>query len=217
MHKRVNEFAHVLDQHGIKKGDRVCLYMGMIPELAIAVLSCARIGAIHSVIFGGFSAQSISDRVNDAQANCIITCDAAYRGPKTIPLKSVIDDALESCTSVKKVFVYNRVNESVNMEADRDFWWDQEIEKVHNLGLHDFPAIAMDAEDPLFILYTSGSTGKPKGVSILAPDIWYGRIIPLLMYSNTRKIKYTFALRISVGSRTLLHRLMAHYLLVQQP
>ena len=164
LHKRVNEFAHVLDQHGIKKGDRVCLYMGMIPELAIAVLACARIGAIHSVIFGGFSAQSISDRVNDAQANCIITCDAAYRGPKTIPLKSVIDDALESCTSVKKVFVYNRVNQSVNMEADRDFWWDQEIKKVRNLGLHDFPAIAMDAEDPLFILYTSGSTGKPKGV-----------------------------------------------------
>ena len=164
LYERVNAFAHVLQQHGIKKGDRVCLYMGMIPELAIAVLACARIGAIHSVIFGGFSAQSISDRINDAQANCVITCDAAYRGAKTIPLKSVIDDALDTCSSVTKVFVYNHVKEPVSMIKGRDFWWDEEVNKVHAAGLNEFPPEAMEAEDPLFILYTSGSTGKPKGV-----------------------------------------------------
>ena len=164
LYDRVNAFAHVLQQHDIKKGDRVCLYMGMIPELAIAVLACARIGAIHSVIFGGFSAQSISDRINDAQANCVITCDAAYRGAKTIPLKSVIDDALDTCSSVTKVFVYNHVKEPVSMIKGRDFWWDEEVNKVHAAGLNEFPPEAMEAEDPLFILYTSGSTGKPKGV-----------------------------------------------------
>ncbi len=164
LYDRVNEFAHVLQKHGIQKGDRVCLYMGMIPELAIAVLACARIGAIHSVIFGGFSAQSISDRVNDAQAKCIITCDAAYRGAKTIPLKSVIDDALASCTSVQTVIVYNHVNETVNMVSGRDFWWKEEVSQVQQDKLGGFPAVEMNAEDPLFILYTSGSTGKPKGV-----------------------------------------------------
>ena len=164
LYDRVNAFAHVLQQHDIKKGDRVCLYMGMIPELAIAVLACARIGAIHSVIFGGFSAQSISDRINDAQANCVITCDAAYRGAKTLPLKSVIDDALDTCSSVTKVFVYNHVKEPVSMIKGRDFWWDEEVNKVHAAGLNEFPPEAMEAEDPLFILYTSGSTGKPKGV-----------------------------------------------------
>ncbi len=164
LYDRVNTFAHVLHEHGIRKGDRVCIYMGMIPELAVAVLACARIGAIHSVIFGGFSAQSISDRINDAQANCVITCDAAYRGAKSIPLKSVIDDALMSCNSIQKVLVYNHTNTPISMIKDRDYWWDEEIEKVQSKGLYHFPAVAMEAEDPLFILYTSGSTGKPKGV-----------------------------------------------------
>ncbi len=164
LYDRVNAFAHVLNEQGIRKGDRVCIYMGMIPELAIAVLACARIGAIHSVIFGGFSAQSISDRINDAQANCVITCDAAYRGAKSIPLKSVIDDALVSCTSIKKVLVLNHTNTPISMIKDRDFWWDEEVEKIQAKGLNHFPAVAMEAEDPLFILYTSGSTGKPKGV-----------------------------------------------------
>jgi len=138
--------------------------MGMIPELAIAVLACARIGAIHSVIFGGFSAQSIADRLIDAQAEYIITCDGAYRGSKDIPLKSIIDDALIGIRSVKKVIVYTRTHTPVSMIKGRDVWWDDEIRKVETLGLHDFPAEEMDAEDPLFILYTSGSTGKPKGV-----------------------------------------------------
>lgn len=164
LHKRVMEFAWVLKNNGVKKGDRVCIYMGMIPELAIAVLACARLGAVHSVIFGGFSAQSISDRIQDAQANCVITCDGANRGAKTIPLKSVIDDALVSCNTVNKVIVYDHIQTPVNMIKGRDAWWNEEVDKVQQSGNTYFPAESMDAEDLLFILYTSGSTGKPKGV-----------------------------------------------------
>ena len=164
LHEKVCQFAHVLKNNGVKKGDRVCIYMGMIPELAIAVLATARIGAVHSVIFGGFSAQSISDRLYDAQAEYIVTCDGAYRGQKDIPLKSVIDDALIGNRIVKKVIVSTRTRTPVSMIKGRDLWWEDEIKKVETLGLHDFPAEEMDAEDPLFILYTSGSTGKPKGV-----------------------------------------------------
>ncbi|MES2656581.1 MAG: acetate--CoA ligase [Bacteroidota bacterium] len=161
---KVKQFAHVLKNNGVKKGDRVCLYMGMIPELAIAVLACARIGAIHSVIFGGFSAQSIADRLTDANAEFIITCDGAYRGNKDIPLKSVIDDALVACKFVKRVIVCTRTRTSVSMIKGRDVWWEDEIKKVETQGNPDYPAAEMDAEDILFILYTSGSTGKPKGV-----------------------------------------------------
>jgi acetyl-CoA synthetase len=164
LHEKVCQFAHVLKNNGVKKGDRVCIYMGMIPELAIAVLATARIGAVHSVIFGGFSAQSISDRLYDAQAEYIVTCDGAYRGQKDIPLKSVIDDALIGNRIVKKVIVSTRTRTPVSMIKGRDLWWEDEIKKVETLGLYDFPAEEMDAEDPLFILYTSGSTGKPKGV-----------------------------------------------------
>ena len=164
LHLKVNQFAHVLKNNGVKKGDRVCIYMGMIPELAIAVLACARIGAIHSVIFGGFSAQSIADRLQDAKSEFIITCDGAFRGPKDIPLKSVIDDALISCPFVKRVVVYMHTRTPVSMINGRDIWWEDEIRKVEQAGNPDFPAETMDAEDPLFILYTSGSTGKPKGV-----------------------------------------------------
>jgi len=164
LHEKVCQFAHVLKNNGVKKGDRVCIYMGMIPELAIAVLATARIGAVHSVIFGGFSAQSISDRLYDAQAEYIVTCDGAYRGQKDIPLKSVIDDALIGNRIVKKVIVSTRTRTPVSMIKGRDLWWEDEIKKVETLGLLDFPAEEMDAEDPLFILYTSGSTGKPKGV-----------------------------------------------------
>ncbi|MFY8003342.1 MAG: acetate--CoA ligase, partial [Chitinophagaceae bacterium] len=164
LYDKVCQFAHVLKLNGVKKGDRVCIYMGMIPELAVAVLACARIGAIHSVIFGGFSAQSIADRLYDAQAEFIVTCDGAYRGQKDIPLKSVIDDALIGNRMVKKVIVCTRTRTPVSMLKGRDIWWEDEIKKVETLGLHDFPAEEMAAEDPLFILYTSGSTGKPKGV-----------------------------------------------------
>ena len=164
LHQKVVQFSNVLKNNGVKKGDRVCIYMGMIPELAIAVLACARIGAIHSVIFGGFSAQSISDRLQDAQAEFIVTCDGAFRGAKDIPLKSVIDDALVNCSFVKRVIVYTHTRTAVSMIKGRDVWWEDEVRKVETAGNPDCPAEVMDAEDPLFILYTSGSTGKPKGV-----------------------------------------------------
>ena len=152
----------MLRNNGAKKGDRICVYMPMLPELAIAVLACARIGAIHSVVFGGFSAQSIADRINDAKCNMVITADGGFRGPKDLPLKPVIDEALAQCTTVDKVIVLKRSNTEVKMVAGRDIWWDDEIEKLN--GNTEFPAEVMDAEDMLFILYTSGSTGKPKGV-----------------------------------------------------
>lgn len=168
LHKRVCQVAQMLTNLGVKKGDRVCIYMGMIPELTYAVLGCARIGAIHSVIFGGFSAQSIADRVYDAQAEYIITCDGAYRGNKDIPLKGVIDDALIGNRTVKKVIVFTRTRTPVSMIKGRDVWWEDEMDhaetQVEKDGVVHFPAASMDAEDPLFILYTSGSTGKPKGV-----------------------------------------------------
>ena len=168
LHKRVCQVAQMLKNNGVKKGDRVCIYMGMIPELTYAILGCARIGAIHSVIFGGFSAQSIADRLEDANAEFIITCDGAYRGTKDIPLKAVIDDALIGNKTVKKVIVYNRTRTPVSMVKGRDIWWEDEMEfaehQIENEGNVHFEAEEMDAEDPLFILYTSGSTGKPKGV-----------------------------------------------------
>lgn len=164
LYNKVCQFANVLKNNGVKKGDRVCIYMGMIPELAIAVLACARIGAVHSVVFGGFSAQSIADRIQDAQCSLVITCDGAYRGAKDIPLKSVMDDALMACPSVKKVIVCTRTRTPVSMLKGRDLWWEDEIKQVETMGNPPCPAEEMDAEDLLFILYTSGSTGKPKGV-----------------------------------------------------
>ena len=164
LHLKVCQFAQVLYNNGVKKGDRVCIYMGMIPELAVAVLACARIGAIHSVIFGGFSAQSIADRLEDAQAEFIVTCDGAYRGAKDIPLKSVIDDALIGNKTMKRVIVCTRTRTAVSMLKGRDVWWEDEIKKVESQGITHVDPVEMDAEDPLFILYTSGSTGKPKGV-----------------------------------------------------
>ena len=168
LHKRVCQFAQVLINNGAKKGDRVCIYMGMVPELAYAILGCARIGAIHSVVFGGFSAQSIADRLDDAKAEFIVTCDGAYRGGKDIPLKSIIDDALIGNKTVKRVIVYTRTRTPVSMIKGRDVWWEDEMEfaesQIEKDNIITMPAVEMDAEDPLFILYTSGSTGKPKGV-----------------------------------------------------
>jgi len=160
--KEVNQFAQILKNLGVKKGDRVCLYMGMIPELAYATLACARIGAIHSVIFGGFSAKSIKDRVLDAKAEYIITCDGSFRGAKKIPLKSVVDKAIVEIDLVSKVLVVERTKEEVVMKSERDVWYHEEKKKVTDTTFVE--AETMDAEDPLFILYTSGSTGKPKGV-----------------------------------------------------
>jgi acetyl-CoA synthetase len=164
LHFKVQQFANVLLNNGVRKGDRVCIYMGMIPELAIATLACARIGAIHSVIFGGFSAQAIADRLDDAGAKFIVTCDGAFRGAKDIALKSVVDDALVGNKTIEKVIVCTRTRTPVSMLKGRDVWWEDEIKKVETMGNPAVPAVAMDAEDILFILYTSGSTGKPKGV-----------------------------------------------------
>ena len=124
LHFKVMQFAQVLKNNGVQKGDRVCLYMGMIPELAIAVLACARIGAVHSVVFGGFSAKSIADRINDAHAKVVVTCDGAYRGAKVIPLKSVVDDAIMACPSVEKVIVSTHTRTPVSMIKGRDVWWE---------------------------------------------------------------------------------------------
>lgn len=164
LHHQVSLFANVLKHNGVMRGDRICIYMPMVPELAIAVLACARLGAIHSVVFGGFSAQSIADRIKDAKCTHVITADGAFRGNKEIPLKSVIDDALMQCDSVKKVIVLTRNRMPVSMIKGRDVWWEDEMKKMETLHEYDCPAVEMNSEDELFILYTSGSTGKPKGV-----------------------------------------------------
>jgi acetyl-CoA synthetase len=160
LHDRVCKFANVLKNHGVTKGDRVCIYMPMIPEAVIAMLACARIGAIHSVVFGGFSAVSLADRINDAQAKILITADGAYRGNKVINLKEIADQALKNCTSVVSTLVYKRTGQTIPYNEGKDYWLHVELEKVSA----DCPAVSIEAEDMLFILYTSGSTGKPKGV-----------------------------------------------------
>jgi len=164
LYDKVCQFANVLKNNGAKKGDRICIYMPMVPELAIAMMACARIGAIHSIVFGGFSAQSIADRIQDAQCNIVITADGGFRGNKEVPLKSIIDDALVQCPSITKVIVLTRTRTPISMIKGRDVWWEDEIRNVETQGIKDCPAEEMDAEDMMFILYTSGSTGKPKGV-----------------------------------------------------
>jgi len=160
LHREVSKFANVLKRMGIEAGDRVTLYMPMVPELAIAMLACARIGATHSIIFGGFSSDAVADRNNDAQAKLVITADAGWRRGKEVPLKAAVDDSLEKSPSVEKVIVYQRTGCDVTMVPDRDYWWHELMENESA----DCPAAELDSEHPLFILYTSGSTGKPKGV-----------------------------------------------------
>lgn len=160
LHKEVCAFANVLTSLGLKKGDRICLYMPMVPELAVAVLACARIGAIHSVVFAGFSAKALADRIQDASCKLIITADGSYRGEKVLDLKSIVDTALASCNSIEHAIVLQRTNTEVSMHPTRDLWWHELMEKASE----HFDAVEVEAEDELFILYTSGSTGKPKGV-----------------------------------------------------
>jgi acetyl-CoA synthetase len=157
---QVCRVANMLKANGVGKGDRVCIYMPMIPETAFAMLACARIGAVHSVVFAGFSAGSLIDRINDAGCKLVLTTDGGYRGDKVINLKVIVDEALEKCPSVEKVLVAKRTGTAVAMKADRDYWWEDELRKVTD----ECPAEEMEAEDLLFILYTSGSTGKPKGM-----------------------------------------------------
>jgi acetyl-CoA synthetase len=162
LHREVCKFATVLKGHGVKKGDRVAMYLPMVPELPIAMLACARLGVIHSVVFGGYSAASLSNRMKDCGARMLITADGGFRGGRLIPLKREADEALTDCPEVKTCIVVRRVGTSVQMKEGRDCWWDEEMSGVDLRPEYDFAV--MDAEDPLFILYTSGSTGKPKGV-----------------------------------------------------
>ncbi len=160
LYDRVCKMANVLRDQGIKKGDRVCIYLPMIPELAVSLLACARIGAVHSVIFAGFSSSAVAARINDCECKMVITSDGAYRGNKSIDIKSIVDDALKSCPTVEKVLVAKRTNTAVNMQEGRDQW----LQPLLDDAVANNVAEIMDAEDPLFILYTSGSTGKPKGM-----------------------------------------------------
>ncbi|MDL1958812.1 MAG: acetate--CoA ligase, partial [Deltaproteobacteria bacterium] len=162
LHREVCKFATVLKGHGVKKGDRVAMYLPMVPELPIAMLACARMGVIHSVVFGGYSAASLSNRMKDCGARMLITADGGFRGGRPIPLKREADEALTDCPEVKTCIVVRRAGTSVQMKEGRDCWWDEEMSGVDLRPEYDFAV--MDAEDPLFILYTSGSTGKPKGV-----------------------------------------------------
>ncbi len=158
--EKVKQFSNALKKIGVEKGDRVAIYLPMVPELAVAMLACARIGAIHSIVFAGFSASALADRINDAQAKILITSDGGYRGTKTIPLKNIGDEALTMCTSVKNTIVLKRTGQDISWDDNRDIWWHELIKDVST----DNVAEVMDSEDTLFILYTSGSTGKPKGV-----------------------------------------------------
>ncbi|MBP1839730.1 acetyl-CoA synthetase [Formosa algae] len=160
LHDRVCQMANVLKDKGIKKGDRVCIYLPMIPELAISLLACARIGAIHSVVFAGFSSKALASRVNDSECKMVITSDGSYRGSKTIDLKGIVDEGLESCPCVEHVLVVNRIDSEIEMKAGRDVWLQPLLDEASPVCEPEI----MNAEDPLFILYTSGSTGKPKGM-----------------------------------------------------
>ncbi|MEI6127620.1 MAG: AMP-binding protein, partial [Pseudomonadota bacterium] len=184
MYHEVNKFANVLKKKGVKKGDRVTIYLPMIPELPIAMLACARIGAIHAIVFGGFSADALKDRIQGCEAKVLITSDASYRSGKSVPLKGNADQALDSCPSVETCIVVKRTGTAVPIKEGRDVWWNDEM-AAKDIKSYCEPEW-MDAEDPLFILYTSGSTGKPKGACHTTAGY--------LLYVTTT-LKYVFDLK----------------------
>ena len=189
LYYEVNKFANVLKKKSVKKGDRIAIYLPMIPELPIAMLACARIGAIHSIVFGGFSAEALRDRIQDCEAKILITSDGSLRNGKNVPLKGNADQALSECPSIENCIVVNRTNTEVPMKDGRDVWWHEEM-NAKDIKAY-CPPEQMDAEDPLFILYTSGSTGKPKGV--LHTTAGY------LLYTNV-SLKYVFDLNEKTSS-----------------
>ncbi len=160
LYRQVQQFANVLLAQGVKKGDRICIYLPMVPEAAVAMLACARVGAIHSVVFAGFSSQSLADRMNDAACKLLITADGMIRGEKKIELKQIADEAMLQCKDLERCIVYNHKSFTVEMKPGRDLWWNVLMDTAAEVN----EAESMNSEDPLFILYTSGSTGKPKGV-----------------------------------------------------
>lgn len=191
LYEGVCRMANVLKSNGVKKGDRICIYMPMVPELAVAMLACTRIGAIHSIVFAGFSFHSVADRINDTGCSLVLTADGGYRGAKDIPLKSVIDHALETCPTVNKVIVFKRTGTPITMKPGRDLWWHEEHAKLDSLPNKgkEFVAEAMDSEDMLYVLYTSGSTGKPKGAVHTTAGymvfIWY-TFINVFQYDSSK-------------------------------
>jgi len=197
LYREVNKFANVLKKLGIKKGDRVSIYLPMIPELPIAMLACARIGAIHSVVFAGFSAQSLRERINDCGAKLLITANQGLRGGRIVQLKSNTDQAIEGTSTIEKVIVVKRTANFVDMDPERDYWW-HDLMNDSDIETYCEPE-QMDAEDPLFILYTSGSTGKPKGVLHTTVDTWFIQILHLNLHLTINQRKHFFAPLILAG------------------
>ncbi len=198
LHEEVCKFANVLQAKGIEKGDRVAIYMAMTPEIAIATLACARIGAVHSIVFAGFSAQSLAGRIQDCDAKMLITNDGLERGTKLVELKKISDEALENCPTIESVIVRRNVGNEINWDEGRDQWWDDLMDGAEK----ENEPVPMDAEDPLFILYTSGSTGKPKGDKFIpVAGTWYMPVTRCAMCSRLANLTFIGAQLMPDGSQ----------------